>query len=207
MSSRRENAVETDNEKHNKYLLKISAEHLVKHLKKSLEESAGHVQLRAEIKNACHENRDWIVASCQCKHGIGSLVPRGRAPPGCKHVVIKLLQEASLYLDQMTYDIQIDARESRELARAWYRDATMQLGDVPKADLAVGPADIPEESEEASVCFDEERNCNLLQQAAMRIVLHIPSALQREMRQKKLTKSLELAFSMSERLRVPCCGC
>jgi len=206
MSSRRENAVETDNEKHNKYLLTISAEHHVKHLKKSLGQCAGHLQLIAQIKDACHDSGEWIVASCQCPHGIGSLQPPGRAPPACKHVVVKMLHAACSYLEQMIRDIRNDARESRERARAWYLDA-MQLGDAPEPDLDAEPADIPEESEEASACFNEERNCFLLQEAAMRIALHIPSALQHATRQRKIAQSLATAYTSSERLHVQWCRC
>jgi len=207
MSSRRENAVETDNEKHNKCLLKKAAHHLVKNLPAYVQESAKHQQLRNKIINACHEDRDWIVTFCHCENGTGSLAPRGRAPPGCKHVVMKMLQEAIVYLKQMIDDNRHHARESRNLAQGWFLDATMQSGGVPEADPAVCLAVIVQESDEDSECFDEERNCELLQQAARRIVHHIPSALRHQERQKLLTDSLESAFTMSERLRVSWCGC
>jgi len=83
----------------------------------------------------------------------------------------------------------------------------MQLGDVSEPALDAEPADTPGESGEASACFDEERNCALLQEAAMRIVLHIPSALEHEARRRNIVQSLETAYTNSARLHLSWCRC
>jgi len=206
MSLRRESKVETDNEKHNKWLLKKSAEYFVKHLQKSLRHCEGHRQLVKQMKDACHDSREWQVASCPCPHGIGSLQPRGRAPPACKHVVVKMLNEACAYLDQMVADIKFDATFSRERAKMWYVSA-MQTGDVPEPALCAEPADTPGESTHTSAGCHEERNCALLREAAMRILLDIPSTLQHEKRRRQLLQSLDTSYTMSERLHVSWCRC